>query len=79
MEYVEDILKTADFSAETNLKDRLKRDLFSVRKIDFDELMKKNGFEKEASVHKKQESITDSIRRENQRTIEPPKKTGPVM
>ena len=43
MEYVEEILKTADFSAETDLKAKLKKDLFSVRKIDLDELMKKKN------------------------------------
>lgn len=79
MEYVEEILKTADFSAETNLKESLKKDLFSVRKIDFDELMKKSGIAKEENLHVKQGNANNSIRRETERTIEPPKKKGPVM
>lgn len=79
MEYVEEILKTADFSAETDLKAKLQKDLFSVRKIDLDELMKKNGIEKEESVRKKQGPVSHSIRRENERSIEPPKKSGPIM
>ena len=43
MEQMEQLFKKADFSKETDLKQRLDRQLFSVRSVTLDELMKKEG------------------------------------
>ena len=43
MEQIENLFKKADFSKETDLKQRLDRQLFSVRKVTLDELMQEEG------------------------------------
>jgi len=50
MELIEEIFRRADFSAETDFKERfreqvLSRDLESVRDITLEELMRKNGID----------------------------------
>ncbi|MCR4902412.1 MAG: hypothetical protein K6A23_06110, partial [Butyrivibrio sp.] len=80
MEYVEQILKTADFSRETNLKITLGKQLFSpVKSISFEELLKKNGMsDKRSDGLNSSNTIRHSRIRENtdQKTITPPKKDG---
>jgi len=83
MEYVEELLKNADFSMETDLKLRLSKTLFpKVRSISFDDLLKKNNMtdrkdapSKTSTVRRK--TMSDEMNKEN--TINPPKKDGPTL
>lgn len=69
MEQIEQLFNKADFSKETDLKQRLDRQLFSVRKVTLDELMKKEGL-KSAKEDEKSRSRSRSAARSMDRTAE---------
>ena len=80
MEYVEEILKRADFSVETDLKINLKKELFPpVRGITLDDLMKKNGI-KDKGYSSDKAARHERIREKKDiLNMNPPKKDGPRM
>ena len=53
IEQIENLFRKADFSKETDLKQRLDRQLFSVRKVTLDELMKAEGMKPHAADKKR--------------------------
>ncbi len=80
MEYVEQVLKSADFSKETNLMETLRKELFPpVKNISFDDLMKKSGVSNGAAKTEQSASRTRSHAAEKTNQIQPPKKNGPTM
>ncbi len=81
MEYVVDILKRADFSVETDLMNRLRRQLSPVREISFDDLKKKNKMDvrPEQSAPRRTVSKAAERTRSDVKDIKPPKKNGPMM
>lgn len=46
IEQIEGLFRKADFSKETDLQQRLDKELFAVRRVSLDELMKAEGFNK---------------------------------
>ena len=80
MEYVEQLLSKADFSAETDLMATLRTKLFTpVRGITLDELMKKSGIGKNAGTSTKKHERTSQRIKEDTLTRKPPKMDGPRM
>jgi len=79
MEYVEELFSRADFSKESTLMVRLKKEIFPpVMGITLDDLMRKSGVsDRNMNPTRRQ----DAVRRVRDNSLErkPPKKDGPTM
>ena len=74
---IENILQKADFSKETDLKLRLSKELFSVRKVTLDELVKEEGLNYNETAVKTQGRIRVSERqKQKQKEALSPKAMG---
>ncbi len=61
VEQIEQLLKKADFSKETDLKQRLDKQLFGVRKVTLDELMVQEGLGSEKSQDRKRNRSKSAV------------------
>ena len=79
MEYAAEILKRSDFSKETNLMNTLRRQLFPVREISLDYLMKKNDVCRGREVTRKPVVRNRDLSKDDVLDKKVPKKNGPHM
>ena len=80
MDYVTEVFRRADFSKETTLMNRLRRQLFPVREISFDELKKKNDMDKKTGeISRKSVSRSREHTKNDVLDRKVPGKNGPHM